>query len=75
LSLLDNAVSSKAWTTILIDSGKEKGAARWHLGYTKPLLLDNFSALDYLLKFPIGSAIFQWTGTQWVQPRALYKQL
>jgi len=72
MSLLDNVYSTKAWTTILIDSGREHGSGRWHLGYSKPLLLDNITALAYLQQFPIGSILFQWSGHNWAQPRNLY---
>ena len=71
MSLLDNVLSSKAWTTVLIDSGPEKGKDRWYLGYTKPLMLDNFYALDLLSRHPPGSRIYQWNGSRWVEPAAL----
>lgn len=73
MSLLDNVVQTKAWTTVLINSGRRLGKDRYHLGYAKPLLLDNFHALSYLQQFPVGSMVFQWTGHVWAQPKALYQ--
>lgn len=75
MSFFDNIYWNKAWTTILINSGRSKGKDQYHLGYTKPLLLDNQLALQYLNSFPPGSALFQWTGNTWLQPRSTYEDL
>jgi len=70
MSLLD-ARPTSAWTTVQIDYGPSHGAQRYG-GYAPVVYLDNFAALTYGNKYPIGSKLMQWNGASWqylIKPR------
>lgn len=70
MSLLD-ARPTSAWTTVQIDYGPSYGAKRYG-GYAPVVYLDNFAALAYANKYPLGSKLMQWNGAAWqymIKPR------
>ena len=60
MSLLDNNLQTKAWTTVLVDRGPSAGLGRYG-GYLPAKYLNNFDAISYgFVKGALHSTLFQW---------------